>query len=197
MFHSINDVLADAHLRAASNLFAPSVVLKCRGRALFRSQKARNLACYFDLIPDVLAWSCLPFLLGSTETFHIPDFAVQRVDGDYLVDVHDTPEWALAAAEDEGWLYDCASYQHDNNAVLIANAVDLLPYARTSTVSLSDRVRLLTVLDDDGPLPLKHCFQLIRNSSEPMAAIAALYFSGEIVFDLTERIAPETRVSRT
>lgn len=84
MFHSINDVLADAHLRAASNSFAPSVVLKCKGPALFRSQKARNLACYFDLSPDVLIWSCMPILFGSTQTFHIPDFAVQRVDGDYL-----------------------------------------------------------------------------------------------------------------
>ena len=177
MFHSINDVLADAHLRAASNLFAPSVVLKCRGRALFRSQKARNLACYFDLIPDVLAWSCLPFLIGSTETFHIPDFAVQRVDGDYLVDVHDTPEWAI-------------------EQTIIFNAVDLVPFA-SSTVSLGDRLRLLSALDDDGPLPLKHCCQLVRNSNEPMSALAALYFSGEVSFDLNERISPETRVSRT
>lgn len=195
MFHSINDVLADAHLRAASNSFAPSVVLKCKGPALFRSQKARNLACYFDLSPDVLIWSCMPILFGSTQTFHIPDFAVQRADGDYLVDVHDTPEWALAAAEDEGWLYDQHTYKMIEQTIIF-NAVDLVPFA-SSTVSLGDRLRLLSALDDDGPLPLKHCCQLVRNASEPMSALAALYFSGEVSFDLSERISPETRVSRT
>ncbi|GAA5665788.1 hypothetical protein Brsp07_04294 [Brucella sp. NBRC 14130] len=198
MFQSITDrLLKDVRLNASAYKFQPSQVLKCRGEPLFRSQQARDLACLFDLSPNVIAWTCLPLLVRFGDGYHIPDFAVQRSDGDYLVDATPPPGWAITAAEADGWLYDRASYQHDNNAVLIANAVDLLPYARTSTVSLSDRVRLLTVLDDDGPLPLKHCFQLIRNSSEPMAAIAALYFSGEIVFDLTERIAPETRVSRT
>ncbi|WP_143850966.1 hypothetical protein [Brucella thiophenivorans] len=195
MFRSNNDILSEAKLRAASNSFAPSVVLKCKGLALFRSQRARNLACYFDLSPDVVIWTCMPVLLGSTQAFHIPDFAVQRVDGDYLVDIQNTPDWALKSAEAEGWVYDERTYRMIEQSI-ISNAVDLLPFA-SSTVSLGDRLRLLSVLDDDGPLPLKHCCELVRNTNEPMSALAALYFSGEISFDLTERISPETRVSRT
>ncbi|QPA25596.1 hypothetical protein IR196_05740 [Brucella anthropi] len=198
MFQSITDrLLKDVRLNASAYKFPPSQVLKCRGEPLFRSQQARDLACLFDLSPNVIAWTCLPLLVRFGDGYHIPDFAIQRNDGDYLVDAARTPEWAIEAAETDGWHYDCVSYKHDDNAVLIANAIDLLPYARTSTVSLSDRLRLLTVLDDDGPLPLKHCVQLLRNTGEPMATIAALYFSGEIVFDLTKRIDPNTRISRT
>jgi len=198
MFHSIADqLLADARLNAATRTFPPSQVLKCRGEAIFRSQRARNLGCLFDLDPDVLAWTCLPILLRLGDGYHIVDFAVQRHDGDFLVDAVTPQDWAVKAAESEGWRYDCSSYRLDDNHALIANAVDLLPYAHNSMVSLADRLRVLSALDDDGPLALKHCVQLIRNSSEPMAAIAALYFSGEIRFDLTERINPDTRVSRT
>lgn len=198
MFQSIIDrLLKDVRLNASAYKFSPPQVLKCRGEPLFRSQQARNLACLFDLSPNVIAWTCLPLLVRFGDCYHIPDFAIQRNDGDYLVDATPSPDWAITAAETDGWLYDCTSYKHDDNAVLIANAIDLLPYAGTSTVSLSDRVRLLTVLDDDGPLPLKHCVQILRNTGEPMAAIAALYFSGEIVFDLTKRIDPNTRISRT
>lgn len=198
MFQSITDrLLADVRLNASAYKFPPSQVLKCHGEPLFRSQQARNLACLFDLSPNVVSWTCLPVLLRFGDGFHIPDFAVQRNDGDYLVDAARTPEWALTAAETDGWLYDCISYKQDDKAEVIANAVDLIPYARASTVSLADRLRLLTALDEDGPLPLKYCIQLVRGSADPLGAIAALYFSGEIVFDLTERIAPETRVSRT
>lgn len=197
MFHSIADqLLADARLNAATRTFPPSQVLKCRGEAIFRSQRARNLACLFDLDPNVHAWACLPVLLRFGDGYHIPDFAVHRSDGDYLVDTTSPPDWAIAAAETDGWLYDCVSYKQDDKAEGIANAVDLLPYALTSTVSLADRLRLLTALDEDGPLPLKYCIQLVRGTADPMSAIAALYFSGEISFDLTERISPETRVSR-
>lgn len=198
MFHSIADqLLADARLKASTHAFPPSQVLKCRGEALFRSQRARNLACLFDLDPNVHAWTCLPVLLRLGDGYHIVDFAVQRQDGDFLVDVQTPPEWAIKAAGSEGWSYDCISYKPDDNHALIANAVDLLPYASGSVVSLSDRLRLLTALDDDGPLSLKHCCQLVRGTADPMATIATLYFSGEISFDLTERINPETRVFRT
>lgn len=197
MFHSIADQrLADARLNASTRTFPPSQVLKCRGRP-FRSQRTRNLACLFDLDPNVHAWTCLPVLLRFGDGYHVPDFAVRRSDGDYLVDTTPPPEWAIKAAESEGWSYDCVSYKPDDNHAFIANAADLLPYAQNSTISLSDRVRLLAALDDDGPLALKHCIQLVRGTADPMSAIATLYFSGEISFDLTERISPETRVSRT
>ncbi|MCX2698597.1 hypothetical protein [Ochrobactrum chromiisoli] len=197
MFQSITDrVLADVRLNASAYKFPPSQVLKCNGEPIFRSQQARNLACLFDLSPDVICWTCLPLLVQFGDGCHTPDFAVQRPDGDFLVDVQTPPEWVVKAAESDGWLYDCTTYRLDDNHALIANAVDLLPYAHYSMVSLADRLRVLSALDDVGPLALKHCVQLIRNSSEPMAAITALYFSGEIKFDLSERINPDTRVSR-
>ncbi len=198
MFQSIADrLLKDVRLNASAYKFPPSQVLQCRGEPLFRSQQARNLACLFDLSPNVIAWTCLPLLVRFGDGYHIPDFAVQRSDGDYLVDATPPQDWAITAAEADGWLYDCASYKQEDKAEVIANAVDLLPYARASTVSLADRLRLLTALDEDGPLALKHCIQLVLGSADPMSAIATLYFSGEISFDLTERISPETRVSRT
>lgn len=197
MFQSITDrLLADVRLNASGYKFPPSQVLKCHGEPLFRSQQARNLACLFDLDPNVHAWACLPVLLRFGDGYHVPDFAIQRNDGDYLVDATSLPDWVIKAAETDGWHYDCVSYKHDDKAEVIANAVDLLPYALRSTVSLADRLRLLTALDDDGPLPLKYCIQLVRGTADPMSAIATLYFSGEISFDLTERISPETRVSR-
>lgn len=186
MFQLVSDQrLADAKLHASAH------TLKCHGEPLFRSQHARNVACAFDLDTNVLAWSCLPVVLQLGHNYHIPDFAITREDRDYLADAISPPDWVVHKSKDNGWLYPCNFY----NDTFIANAVDLLPFAN-ATITLSDRLRILSALEEHGPLALKYCCQMVRNSSEPMAAVAALYFSHEIIFDLAERIDPETRVSR-
>lgn len=192
MFQLVSDQrLAHAKLQASAHTFHPNHTVKCHGKPLFRSQQARNLACAFDLDTNVLAWSCLPVALHFDGNYHIPDFAITHEDGDYLIDAMPPPDWVLHKTKDDRWLYNCNFY----NDAFIANAVDLLPFAN-ATITLNDRLRILTALEDHGTLALKYCCQIVRNSSDPVAALAALYFSHEIIFDLTERIDPETRVSR-
>jgi hypothetical protein len=77
----------------------------------------------------------------------------------------------------------------------LKNANDLLRYAGHK-VPLGDRVRLLSALDEHGPLPLTDCLRAVRES-QPIAAVASLILQGFLDVELDEAlIAPETMVRR-
>jgi hypothetical protein len=79
--------------------------------------------------------------------------------------------------------------------VRLENARELLRYA-SWRVSLSDRVRLLAALDQEGSLTMAEAMTTIRNGADPIAAIAALCLHRFIEIDLDSgRIGPQTRVA--
>lgn len=70
--------LTDAKIPAFAHTYHPNHTVKCHGKALFRSQQARNVGCAIGLDSSVLSWPCLPVTL--------------QFDGDYLVDRMPPPD---------------------------------------------------------------------------------------------------------
>jgi hypothetical protein len=124
----------------------PSRTIHCLGAAMFRTPDAHAFGCLLDLETDVLSWSCLPFVVVNDGELHVPDFVVQRVDGDFLVDVvvsenTQLPSWVAGAAARRGYShFTVVKSDLIAKSVRIANAKDLLRYARWTT-PLGDRLR--------------------------------------------------------
>jgi hypothetical protein len=77
----------------------------------------------------------------------------------------------------------------------LRNASDLLRYAGHN-VPLGDRVRLLSVLDENGPLSFADCLRILRET-QPVAGLASLILQGFVEVELDEAlIGPETMVRR-
>ena len=72
----------------------------------------------------------------------------------------------------------------------------MLRYA-SYDVSLGDRVRVLSFLEEHGPAPLAICMTVIRNGRDPVGALAALALRRFIDIEIDEALlGPDTRVSR-
>ncbi|MBO1905320.1 hypothetical protein KHP60_09605 [Microvirga sp. 3-52] len=207
---SSSDIVADdvsdllAHIRESASClsFHPRGTVRCRGLPLFRNQAARDLACLFDVDPDVGSWTCLPTILAYGTGMHVPDFAVERSTGTILVDAvppdakSSPPDWVSGVARDLGYRYEAYGACDLHGGFRLGNARDLLRYANYR-ISLGDRVRLLTLLDEQGPMPLSVCMQVIRDGRDPIGVIAAMALRRFVEMDLDDgRIGPETRVSR-
>lgn len=182
---------------AAAVIFHPRGTIRCVGRPLFRSQLARDLACLLDVDADVSEWSCLPLVLRDGPRSHVPDFLVSGGQGPCLMDAGDGPAdaWIEDAARQEGLRYVRRSADEIVKGPLLANAVDLLRYARWSC-SLGDRVRLLAALDETGSMPLVECLSAFKETA-PIAGLSSLILHRFVEVDLDEaRIGPETIVRR-
>jgi hypothetical protein len=196
-----NDLLTRIRDDASALSFSPRGTVRCRGMPLFRTQAARDLACLLDVDPAVESWSCLPMVLHHPEGMHVPDFAVVLSSGSVLVDAVPSdaeapPRWVPDAARDAGHRYEAHSEADLREGFRLDNARDLLRYANYR-ISLGDRVRLLTLLEEQGPMPLADCMHVIRDGRDAIGVIAAMALRRFIEIDLDEaRIGPETRVSR-
>jgi hypothetical protein len=167
---------------------------------MFRTSVARDVGCLLDLDPFVISWTCLPLVLSRRNRRHVPDFAVTRATGTLVVDAIPAsgqavpPQWASDAAERLGYGYEVHHESNLRGDVRLENARDLLQYA-SYRVSLGDRLRVLTLLEEHGSMPLSACLQVVRNS-DAIGVIAALALRRFIEIELDEaRIGPETRVS--
>jgi hypothetical protein len=196
------DLLSRTRDSASRLSFSPRGSVRCDGPPLFRTQAARDLACLLDVDPDVEAWTCLPTALDHAAGTHVPDFAVTRSAGTVLMDAVPLdaeilpPAWVSTAAEHAGYGYERHAEVDLREGFRLDNARDLLRYA-SYRVTLGDRVRLLTLLEEQGPMPLAVCMQVIRDSRDAIAVIAAMALRRFVGIDLDEaRIGPETRVSR-
>lgn len=195
------DLLTRIRESASFLTFTPRGTVRCQGLPLFRSQAARDLACLLDIDPDVESWMCLPTALAHDAGTHVPDFAVIRSKRSVLVDVIPTdatapPPWVPNAARAVGYGHEAHTEAELHVGFRLDNARDLLRYANYR-ISLGDRVRLLTLLDEQGPMPLAVCMQVIRDGRDPIGVIAAMALRRFVEMDLDEdRIGPETRVSR-
>ncbi|WP_296745736.1 hypothetical protein [Mesorhizobium sp.] len=192
-----NEVLEAVRGSAHSNTFLPRGTVRCQGLPSFRTQLARDLGCLLDVDGDVDAWSCLPATLSSGEHTHIPDFLVRRGRRHTLVDAGQGPghPWLEDAAQDRGCDYEVWPKALIRDGFRLANAKDLLRYARWEC-PLGDRIRLLGALDEAGSLTVAECLAAFRET-RPVAGLACLVLQRFIEVELDEaRIGPETAVRR-
>ncbi len=66
----------------------------------------------------------------------------------------------------------------------LQNAKDLLRYVNYS-VPLGDRMRVLAILEEQGPLPFGDCLRIIRET-QPVAALASMILRGFVEVELDE-----------
>lgn len=83
----------------------------------------------------------------------------------------------------------------DIDPVRLDNAKLILPYARWR-VSIDDRVRLLAALDEEGSVTLGECLAIFRNTSRPIAAVAALVLARIVDLELDTPLGSRSRVIR-
>ncbi|AYG59938.1 hypothetical protein [Rhizobium jaguaris] len=187
--------------RAEARAFLPSGLNTVRsvGPLRFRSELARDYACLLDVDDQLGSWTCGPiFHDGEGEQF-TADFEVNYGTSIEIVTIEDAsqrlPTWLPQRIHDLGH-----RYRHvDRSAIApvrLQNAKDLLQYARV-TVSLSDRVRLLSALDEQGSLSLADC-QSINMTGRAVPVVASLFLHRFIVFDDIDELplGPDSRVRR-
>ena len=193
--------LREYRARFQGQSFFPSMTLKCVGAAIFRSQAARDLACLFDVDRNVASWRCLPASLSLDERFHFPDFLVIECDGRRsLIDAFDNnAQLPVCLLEDEalsnGILYRRFSKQEIYDGASLQNAKDLLRYAKVQP-TLSDRIRLVAALSEEGCISLADCWRALPGR-DAVAVAAALALQGHIDIDWQdEPIGPQTMLRR-
>ncbi len=199
---SVSKLLATIRDEAAALSFPPKNTVRCIGIPMFRTQTARDVGCLLDIDPSVISWTCLPMVLSRRNRHHVPDFAVSRATSASLVDAipclvkRSPPEWVSGATETIGYRHETYHGADLRGDVRLENARDLLQYA-SYRASLGDRIRILTLLDENGSMPLSACLQAVRNGHDAIAVVAALALQRFIEMDLDDaRIGPDTRVSR-
>ncbi|APH72871.1 hypothetical protein [Aquibium oceanicum] len=179
----------------ASNLFRPFGTVRCQGAPSFRTQLARDLACLLDVDDDVAAWSCLPAVLARDDQSHVPDFLVRRGARHELVDAGSGPGygWLSHEAEERGCAYVVVDSAVVREGFRLANARDLLRYARWEC-PLGDRIRLLAGLEENGTLGVAECLGAFRET-RPITGLAALALRRFVSIDIDSApIGPNTSV---
>ncbi len=169
--------------------------------AKYRSKVARDLACILELNSSVVSWTCSSSPLVTEHGEHLPDFRMQDADGVWwFLDAPDrelpsSPEILMDAAVAQSHLYRLVGSPEIYDGFRLRNAKDLLRYSGHS-VSLGDRVRLLSALEEHGSLAFADCLQAIRET-QPIAALASMILQGFVEVELDDGlIGPETMVRR-
>ncbi len=182
-----------------NTIFRPQV--KGPPRPAFRSDAARDMACILDLNPSVMVWTCGAPVLKIGRARYVPDFQMEDTDGgQWLLDVYDrrnppNESTLQAAASALSFRYRMVGRTEIYDGFRLRNASDLLRYAGHA-VPLGDRVRLLSLLGEHGPLSLSDCLRAVRET-QPVAAVASLILQGYLEVELDdELIGPETMVRR-
>ncbi len=185
---------------SAVRTYYPLGTMKCDGVSLFRSQVARDLACLFDFNPGIVSWRCMPISLDCGRKQHVPDFEVLNSDGTSLfIDAPDRnvdiAPIKASASEKLSMGYRQARADEMYDGPRLKNAKDLLRYANYN-VSLGDRLRLLSALDEHGTLTVAESLTAF-SETKPVAGLAVMILHGFIEIDLdASLIGPETTVRR-
>lgn len=173
-------------------------VLKCEGVPIFRSRAARDLGCILDLDPGIQSWQTRP--VASECDDQSPDFKARDIEGViWLLDAPDHPQGRdqtrAALVESSGLRYRLYDGADIYGGFRLRNARDLLRYANF-TPTLSERLRLLSFLDEQGSLRMAECLQVV-GGRDPVAALASLTLHGHLEMELDAAlIGPETVVRR-
>lgn len=164
--------------------------LRCWGEAIFATAMAVDVARLLDVDPAIDHWSCGVPLEGGAL---FADFCTCGSRGEEHLILQPGsppptgPQRRPAVAR--------IVTPEDIDPVRLENAKLILPFARWR-VSLDDRIRLLTVLDEEGSVTLADCLKILRDTSRPVAAVAALVLAHVVDMDLDEPIGSRTRVIR-
>lgn len=192
--------LRSSRKTARVRTYYPLGTVKCDGVSIFRSQVARDLACILDFNQAILSWRCMPISLDCGQQEHVPDFEVLNGDGKSLF--IDAPDRNLdiisikaVAGKKLGMGYRQVSAAEIYDGLRLKNAKDLLRYANYN-VSLGDRLRLLSALDDNGTLTVAESLKAF-SETKPVAGLSVMILHGFIDVDLDDAlIGPETTVRR-
>lgn len=192
----LRSYLEETRLTACTHNYYPRGTVRCANSPLFRSEVARDVACLLDVDLEVTSWLCLPLELQVGSLRHVPDFEVICGDTSYLLDVDTPPVWVGEAASSVGYDYRLNPYDLESLSQRLANARDLLRYA-SYNVSLGDKIRLLSLLDEYGSMSIRDSARCIQNTSDPIGSIASMVLQRIVEIDLDEEpIGPDTRISR-
>ncbi|MGG6893681.1 hypothetical protein [Rhizobium sp. BR 315] len=187
--------------RAESRASLPSGLntVRSAGPLAFKSELARDYASLLDLDDQLQSWTCGPIFGNAEGEQFTADFQVMYGNSIEIVTIENhtqrVPSWLPQRIHDLRH-----GYRHvDRSAippVRLQNAKDLLRYARV-TVSLSDRVRLLSALDEQGSLSLADC-QSINMTGRAVPLVASLFLHRFIVFDDIDELplGPDSRIRR-
>ncbi|WP_312412439.1 hypothetical protein [Shinella sp.] len=178
-----------AETSSHSQIFYPLHTVYCIGMPKFRSQVARDAACLLDVDESVDSWSCQPKSFRNGTEVHVPDFIVDRNDGEtYAVDVagqRPIPSWIAPAVELEDFRYQLWT-EDEFPSIRLRNARDLLRYARFET-SLADRLILLTALKEAGSLRLSEAITM-ASGTKAVPIISSMILQRLITIDLDDQL---------
>jgi hypothetical protein len=184
---------------ASIRTYYPIGTIKCDGVTIYRSQVSRDAACIFDFDPAIVSWKCLPFSLPDGDQAHVPDFEILDTDG--CLELVDAPDRDVdvglleASARRMGMSYRQLRRDEIYGGPRLRNAKDLLRYANYE-VSLGDRLRLLSGLEENGTLTVSESLTAF-SETKPVAGLAVMILNGFIEVDLdSSLIGPETLVRR-
>lgn len=171
--------------------------LRCVGEAVLATPLAVDLARLLDVDADVERWSCGPAGTDASESARIVFEVIRATGTEHLL----PSERSDAGGEARERQPACGTARvrivtrGDIDPIRLENAKLILPYAKWR-VSIDDRVRLLAALDDEGSVTLGECLAIFRNTSRPIAAVAALALARVVELDLDEPLGSRTRVIR-
>lgn len=198
--YSVNGIVTPQPGRAITD-FYPRATVKAEGNISFRSQVTRDLACLFDVDPDIASWtSATPV---DDEDLDEPpfDFIIRdRFGNPTVVDAPDRARRrdafvAIRAAENMGCGYRGYLANEVYSGFRLKNARDLLRYGNYE-VGLNDRVRLLAALDEYTTLTVAECLSAFQEV-KPMAGLASMILREFVQVELDdELIGPRTAVRR-
>lgn len=170
---------------------------RCVGQFTVRDQLARDVACLLDFDDAVSSWNCRSLQLHHGYDTYRPDFVAERSHDVLVIDAvgqRRPPQWISEAVAGEGFTYRTMS-RGDIDPIRLKNCKDLLQCSG-GEVRLGDRVRLLSVLDQQSSLTLAESLTVFRET-KPIRGLANMVVGRFIEIDLdTALIGPETVVRR-
>jgi hypothetical protein len=170
---------------------------RCVGRFIARDQLARDIACLLECDHSVSCWSCQSLELRHGLDTYAPDFIAERHSDVVVIDSvgqRRPPQWVSEAVTLEGFSYHTMA-RGDIDPVRLKNCKDLLQ-SSGGEVSLGDRVRLLSALDEHSSLTVAECLSIFHDT-KPIRGLANMVVGRFVEIDLDAAlIGPETPVRR-
>jgi hypothetical protein len=194
---SIQSLPSGKTSRTSQTILSQPKFNRCVGRFVARDQLARDVACLLEFEDEISSWNCRSLQLRHGCDTYSPDFVAERQFDILVIDAvgqRRPPPWVAEAIIREGFTYRTMS-RGDIDPIRLKNSKDLLQCSG-GEVSLGDRVRLLSVLDEQSSLTLAESLTVFREIM-PIRGLANMAVARLIEIDLdTALIGPETLVRR-
>lgn len=194
---SIQSLPSGKTSRTSQAILSQPKFSRCVGRFIATDQLARDVACLLEFEEAVSSWNCRSLQLRNGFDTYSPDFVAERPSDILVIDAvgqRRPPPWVAEAIIREGFTYRTMS-RGDIDPIRLKNCKDLLQCSG-GEVSLGDRVRLLSVLDEQSSLTLAESLTVFQET-KPIRGLANMVVGRLIEIDLdTALIGPETLVRR-